>query len=262
MILSLKLLMAPILIAAATLAGRRWGPAVSGWFISFPFISAPISLILAMQNGFDFAARAAAGTLGGQVCCCVFSAVYLLAAKKLPWWLSAPLAAGAFFGFAALWNTFPQPLLPAFGLLVAVILLLLVVIPRNANPSHRGQSPWWDLPMRMITAILFVFVLTSAAGDLGPQMSGLLSSFPVMGIILASFTHAQQGSQAVHSLLRGSILGSFAIAAFYLTVGGLLPVTGSLFVYLLGAAAAVIANGITLRFTRPRANGSTAGSRE
>lgn len=254
MILPLKLLMAPVLIAAATLAGRRWGPAVSGWFISFPFISAPISLILAMQNGIDFAAQAAAGTLGGQVCCCMFSAAYLLAAKKLPWWLSAPLAAGAYFGCAAVWNAFPQPLLPAFGLLVTAILLLLALIPRSANPAQRGKAPWWDLPTRMITAVIFVSALTSAAGALGPHLSGLLSSFPVMGIILACFTHAQQGSQAAHALLRGSILGSFAIAAFYLTVGGLLPATGSLLIYLLAAAAAIVANGVTLQFTRPRSN--------
>lgn len=258
MILPLKLLMAPVLIAAATLAGRRWGPAVSGWFISFPFISAPISLILALQNGLDFAAQAAAGTLGGQVCCCAFSASYLLAAKKLPWWWSAPLAAGAYFGCGAVWNAYPQPLLPAFGLLVAVIFLLLAFIPRSAHQQQRGQAPWWDLPTRMITAVVFVSVLTSAAGALGPQLSGLLSSFPVMGIILACFTHAQQGNQAVHALLRGSILGSFAIAAFYLTVGGLLPVTGSLLVYVLGAAAAAAANGITLRFMRPRANDGSA----
>lgn len=252
MILSLKLLMAPVLIAAATLAGRRWGPAVSGWFISFPFISAPISLILAMQNGPDFAARAAAGTLGGQVCCCLFSAAYLLAAKKLPWWLSAPLAVGAYFGCAAVWNSYPQPLLPAFGLLVAVILLLLASIPSQSKQQGQRSAPWWDLPTRMAVAVVFVAGLTSTASALGAHLSGLLSSFPVMGIILACFTHTQQGSQAVHALLRGSILGSFAIAAFYLVVGGLLPHTGSLWVYLLAAAAAIIANGLTLRYTHPR----------
>ena len=41
----LKLVLTPTLIGAASLAGRRWGPAVSGWLVGFPFTSAPIALV-------------------------------------------------------------------------------------------------------------------------------------------------------------------------------------------------------------------------
>ena len=36
MILVLKLLLAPLLIYVVTLAGRRWGPTVSGFLIGLP----------------------------------------------------------------------------------------------------------------------------------------------------------------------------------------------------------------------------------
>ena len=244
----LKLLMAPVLIAVATLAGRRWGPGVSGWLIGFPFISAPISMILAIENGPAFAAQAATGTLGGQACVCLFSTAYLIAAHKFSWWFSAPLAILAFFGCAVLWSAFSIALLPALALLLVLAILLLVLVPRETIRRSAARAPWWDVPARMIIAVVFVAALTHAASTIGPQRSGLFSAFPIMGTILACFTHAQQGSRAVTSLLRGSILGSFAIAAFYLVVGVVLPFSGNMLTYLLAAVASILAGGITLRY--------------
>ena len=55
----LKALLAPLLILLATLAGRRWGPGVGGWLAGLPLTSGPVSLILALEQGPEFAARAA-----------------------------------------------------------------------------------------------------------------------------------------------------------------------------------------------------------
>ena len=41
----LKLLLVPLLLAAVTLAGRRWGQSVAGWLGSFPIVAGPILLI-------------------------------------------------------------------------------------------------------------------------------------------------------------------------------------------------------------------------
>jgi hypothetical protein len=35
-LLALELILAPIIIGSASLAGRRWGAAVSGWLVGFP----------------------------------------------------------------------------------------------------------------------------------------------------------------------------------------------------------------------------------
>ncbi len=96
MILALKLVLTPIMIAAASLAGRRWGPAVSGWLMGFPLTSAPVSVFLALQYGPAFAAQAAVGTLGGQASVCVFCLVYSLAAARWAWPASAALGIGGF----------------------------------------------------------------------------------------------------------------------------------------------------------------------
>src|SRR5258705_70258 len=63
--LLLKLLVTPLLIGAASLAGRRWGETVSGWFIGLPLSSGPVCWFLALEQGTGFAAAAARGCLGG-----------------------------------------------------------------------------------------------------------------------------------------------------------------------------------------------------
>src|SRR5256885_13738533 len=60
-----KLLLTPLLIAAVTLAGRRWGPAVGGWLAGLPLTSRPVSVFLALEQGPGVAARAAVGALAG-----------------------------------------------------------------------------------------------------------------------------------------------------------------------------------------------------
>lgn len=64
-LLAFKLILAPILIALATLIGRRWGHGVSGWIAALPLTSGPVSLIFAIQYDAAFAAQAAIGTLAG-----------------------------------------------------------------------------------------------------------------------------------------------------------------------------------------------------
>jgi hypothetical protein len=39
-----KLVLTPLLVAMASLAGRRWGPLLSGWLVALPLTSGPIVL--------------------------------------------------------------------------------------------------------------------------------------------------------------------------------------------------------------------------
>ncbi len=250
MILALKLFLTPLFIASVSLAGRRWGPAVSGWLIGLPLTSGPVSLILAAQNGLDFAARTAIGNLGGQASVCLFCLAYSYAAQRLGWLPAAVLASLAFLLSVFVWNLFSLALLPSFLLLLLAIALILRLIPRYPAVVQTSRLPAWDLPARMAIAAAFVFLLTTFAARLGPQLSGLLSPFPVFAVILAAFTHQQQGGQAAARLLRGYVFGSLGYACFFLVVGTLLPAWGILWTYLLATILAVGLNAFTMLRTR------------
>jgi hypothetical protein len=55
-ILALKLLLAPMLVVASSLAGRRWGPRLAGILVVLPIVAGPILLILYLEHGGRFAA--------------------------------------------------------------------------------------------------------------------------------------------------------------------------------------------------------------
>jgi hypothetical protein len=249
-VLVLKLVLTPCMIAAASLAGRRWGPAVSGWLMGFPLTSGPVSVFLDLQYGPAFAGQAAVGILAGQASVCMFCLVYSRAALRRRWPASAGLGILTFLVSTLVWNRFTLTLWPTFAILLVVIFVVARLIPRRSVPAGSVPLPDWDLPARMIVATVFVLLLTTFANALGPQLSGLIAPFPIFGTVLAVFTHRQQGGIAATQLLRGVVLGSVAFAAFFLVVGGLLPSVPGVWTYLLATLAALVVNGFSLRLAR------------
>ncbi|HEX6510708.1 MAG TPA: hypothetical protein VF157_00290, partial [Chloroflexota bacterium] len=73
------------MIAAATLAGRRWGPSLSGWLVGLPFTSGPVVFFLALERGTGFAATAALGVVLGVTSQAVFGLAYIRTAVGRGW---------------------------------------------------------------------------------------------------------------------------------------------------------------------------------
>lgn len=249
MILAFKLLITPVLIGTVTLAGRRWGSIVSGLLIGLPLTSGPISFILAHQFGLEFASRAAIGCLIGQVSICAFCVSYTLVARKAGWLICILTGIAAFLACTALGNAISWELLPALLLLLSVIALAVRTIPQHKLAHRPSLPPKWDLPARIVTATSFVIALTTVANTLGPQLSGLISPFPIFGIVFAAFTHSQQGAKATTNLLRGIVLGSGSYAAFFLIVGALLTHAGIALTYLMASTAAITISGMYYRLS-------------
>lgn len=235
----LKLLLVPSLIALVTLAGRRWGPSVAGWLSAFPIVSGPILLAIALEQGSDFAAVAAANTLLAVLAVLVFSVAYAriaaragvlacLGAALLAWGLAVAVLQGVRL---APWIGF---LLVAAGLLAAPRLIGLPPAPAaiNAGPSR-------DLPWRMLAGAVLTLGVTGAASGLGPALSGLFAMFPVMSTVLVGFSHRASGAGFAVALLRGMVGGYYAFAVFCLTLAVLLPGRAPGPVFLLATACAL-----------------------
>src|SRR5262245_32371304 len=108
--LTLKIAITPLLILAASWAGRRWGEAVGGWLVGLPLTSGPIAFFLALDHGTDFAAAAAAGSLGGALAQACFCIAYGRAATYLPWPFALALGSAAFAVSAGLLQAARLPL--------------------------------------------------------------------------------------------------------------------------------------------------------
>ncbi len=258
MILTLKLILSPLLIAVVSLAGRKWGESVSGWFLGFPLTSMPISLVLALQHGTDFAASSAAGNLGGQASVCVFCLVYGVSALRFNWPVSAVAGITAFFASVAVLNQFSLTTFSAFVIILSIVAITFTLLPKSGGEVKTTVLPAWDLPLRMALAAAFVFGLTLVADRLGPQLSSLLATFPVFGLIMSIFTHQQGGSAAALKLFRSYISASAGYAFFYLIVGTLLTRLGIGFTFLLATLVIFVINGLTLYALQKRGQ-SAAG---
>jgi hypothetical protein len=252
--LPLKLLLTPTLIAAASLAGRRWGPAVGGWLVGLPFTSAPVALIVTLTHGVAFGSSVAVGTLAGTASQVGFAAAYAWSARRLPWPLALACACAGFGACTALLEPRPLPLLPVLALVVAVLLAGLVVLPRQKShgPATRGAYPAWDLPARMAAATTLVVVLTTTAPLLGAHLTGLLTPFPLYATVLRVFGHRQHGPEAAIGALRGLVLGLFAFAAFFSVLGALLVRGGALLGFAAALAAALSVQSVSLLVVRRR----------
>ncbi len=260
MVLTLKLLLTPCLITLVSLIERRWGTDVSGWFMGFPFISAPISIIVAIQYGPGFAARSAVGTLGGLTSVCAFCLVYTLAALKFNWPACLAAAMSAFLLVTASWSAARLPLGPTLAIDAVALLVVLGVMPRRASLGNQTRLlPKWELPLRMVLAAAFVWLLSTTADLLGPSLSGLLAPFPVITSVIAPFTHRRFGAAAVTQLLHGIVLGLFSFATFYIVLVSLLPNLPLPWPYVAATAASALFHGLALRLLLLRPAGGPTG---
>jgi hypothetical protein len=238
MIFFLKLLLVPTLIALVTLAGRRWGPSVAGWLSAFPIVSGPILLAIALEQGADFAAQAAANTLLAVLAILVFSIAYARCAH-----LGMPRAmAAALFAYALAVLVLKSVSLPLWAGFAAVVLGLLAA-PRLFGPAP-GQALAGktanDLPWRMLAGAALSLSVTYAAASLGPRLSGLFAMFPVMSTVLVGFSHRASGPGFAVALLRGMVNGYYAFAVFCLVLSLLLRSQPIAIAFLLATGAALV----------------------
>ena len=235
--LPLKLVVTPVLITGATLVGRRWGDAMSGWLVGLPLTSGPVVFFLALDQGNRFAAVAALGVLLGVTSQAVFGLAYVWLGGKRSW--TVGVAAGT----------------PPYGTGCWVIAIALM--PRNViRISEAGKAEPADIPLRIAIATGLVVGLTAVAPALGPRLSGLLSPFPLYAAILAVFAHRRDGIDSAAAVWRGLMFGLFAFAAFFSVLGATLGSLGIGGAFLLAVVVALVIQAAALVALRPRVKGT------
>ncbi len=220
-LLAVKVLLAPGFVVAASLAGRRFGARIAGMLGGLPVVAAPILLVYALAHGDGFAANASAATVLGLISLMGFVIVYARLSGMLAWWLSLPASWAAFALLTFLFSVVEVSALLALIFVGMTLLVAPALLPQGGLAATRQRLsplPSWDLPLRAASALALVLALTAAAGWLGPRVSGLLATFPVIASVLAVFTHTQRGHNEVLRLLRGLLLGYAAYALFCFTL--------------------------------------------
>lgn len=253
-ILVLKLVMAPVIIGSASLAGRRWGPAVSGWIVGMPLTSGPVIFFVALSHEAAFAVDAALGVISGGLSLVAYALTYAWLARRFRWYVALP---GSFLVFAistSLLQSVTLPLVPVFLLVCAAIALGLRLMPQGAPEAGETKPGSWDIPSRILVGTSFILLITGGASLLGPRLTGLLTTVPLYVTILAIFAHRRQGPAAAAHVLRGLLYGMFAFAGFFLSLGLLLERAGTGISFAAAITAALLIQGTSLWILRRHAS--------
>ncbi len=220
-LLALRFLLAPALVAAASLATRKWGDSVGGWLAAFPFVAGPLLLVMTLEHGPRFGASSALSALSGITALAVFAVCYAHLARRIHWAMALPIGWSLYLASAALMRPvelgFPARLAGALASLWFAKTLLPRSIPTAGSDEIR-RLPAWDLVARSGSAAALVGTVATLSQALGPDWSGLLTPFPIATTILVAFAHAQDGHPAVARMLEGFIPALSGLALFFATL--------------------------------------------
>ena len=253
--LLLKLLLVPGLVAAVTVAVRRWGPAVGGWLAGLPVVAGPVLVFYALEQGTPFAARAANGTLTGLIATTAFVVAYARASVRWRWPVCMVLGWTAFAAVLLVLHAVQLGVVSSFVYVVVATVTGRRALPRLQPaplyaPARYSRT---DLPIRLVATATLVVSLTGLANRLGPSLSGLLNAFPVLTTIIAVFTHAQRGRAAMVHFLNGYLQSVVGFALFCVVMAAALPWLG-LARALIAALAVQFASHALLLWRVSRAN--------
>ena len=251
----LKLILAPLIIGSASLAGRKWGPAVSGWIVGMPLTSGPVIFFVALSHDSGFAANAALGVLSGGLSLVAYTLTYSWLARRFRWQVTIAGSLLVFSISTALLQNFTFPLLPVFGMVCAALIIGLRLMPKDVVEKESDSKPGrWDIPVRIFIGTSFILLLTGIAPLIGPRLTGLLTTIPLYITILTVFAHRDQGPTAAAHVLRGLLYGMFAFTGFFIALNLLIMKVSLAVAFGIAILVALTIQGLSLLILRQRHN--------
>lgn len=243
--LLLKLTLIPLAVLALGIMERLHGPRVAGWLSGFPVVAFPLLLFVTLDHGGAFGSASALGAWYGLVAWLSFAMTYSWCSRRLHWlWcLVISFAVWTVMAIAMLeaqklsaWTE----LLPVLAFIVA-----LVSYPRGEASDEQREHVWWGLPARMIAGAVLTVVVTQFSESLGSRWSGMFSTFPMLGSVIAVSNHIQYGPRAVQEAVAGMSMGLASIGAFCFVLYLLLPTASMWTAFGLALAASSSAHALT-----------------
>jgi hypothetical protein len=245
-----KIFAVPFAVALATLAMRRWGPAVVGMLMGLPLMTGPISLFLALDQGIGFAVAALVGVLLAVAAMGPYAVAYYWSAPYVHWTASLALSIAAFAGAGWCLQGLAINLREAAVLAGASLLLALLLMPRVKVGRLSLSPPWWDLPFRMAVTAMLVVSVTALAERLGPKLSGIFGTLPIITCVVLSFTQQHAGPAPTRAVMRAISLSMLSFVVFFVLVGEAIGTLGIAWAYALATTATVGASLTTAMLDR------------
>ncbi|MFN9028721.1 MAG: hypothetical protein ACK5XM_00555 [Betaproteobacteria bacterium] len=213
-------------VAIVLMTVSRFSRRLGGLLAGLPVITAPALFWLVHEQGADFAALAATGSVAASAAAALYALAYGRIARRLgP--LSTLLPSLALGGLAAMVMS-AAALTTGIALLLALAACTLTwrmlhppAAPRSSAAS--GRAPLRSILVLSGTAALVSLVVSLTSLQLGPYWSGLLASVPIISTCALVQQHVTLGGKSLHPFLAGYVDGLLAKAVFAASFAWLLP---------------------------------------
>jgi hypothetical protein len=245
-----KIFAVPLLVAMATLAIRRWGAAIGGLLTGLPFMTGPTSFFLAVDQGVDFAIAANIGVILAVAAVGPWAVAFYWLAERCNWLVCLAGGLAAFGATSWLLQPLQVGVRTAVAIAYASVIASILLMPRVQIPREIPKPPWWDLPVRMIVTGLVVVSVTLLAEHLGPRLSGIVATLPIVSGVVACFTQRTMGAPLTRTMLRGLVTGMFAFVAFFIVVGEAVRPLGLAYAYALAVLVTLPLSGLVAAIDR------------
>ncbi|NVJ90959.1 MAG: hypothetical protein HWE34_04845 [Methylocystaceae bacterium] len=245
----IKTLVTITIVLGLSVVAERVSPRWAGLLGGYPLGTAIVLIFIGYQEGTDFAAQSAVHTLAGLTANLAVFAAYGLVLTLRPassFILPSLSALAAFFVVAIPLSKLDFDLVGALIFIVIVIALCLFAFKRFGDMKilTAVRLSFWVTFVRAAMACFVVLSITGLADQMGPEMAGVLASFPSTVFPMVVIIHFTYGPAPVLTIIKhfptglGAMITFGVVYALYLVDLGLLLGTlvsfGAATVYLLG----------------------------
>lgn len=218
-----------------TFIAERASTRLAGVLLGFPLGAGLSILFFGIEQGALFAAESALWGIPGILASLAFALAYLMGVKYLTQEKYLKIICCALLGIAGffaasliiyllmpktVWLNIPITISGVFG-----FAFLFRKLPVN-KISLKAPVTALTLGVRAGFTALVVLLITSIAQLIGPQWSGLFSTFPVTLLPVVVILHHHYGADMVPTLLRELPFGLLAIVVFDFVVAKSFPFFG------------------------------------
>ncbi len=221
-LLLVKLAVTMVAVVGLTLVAERISARAAGILAGFPHGIAIVLYFIGVEQGAEFAARAAGFATAGLAGNVVLAWIYARLAMRLGRGIGA-VAGAALGGVAAflavaggLKLISPGPLLAPLITLAAIVLVWLLVRREFGQEAARPPVRVSELLVRAAIAGAIVVLITGLAGLLGSTWAGLLAGFPVVTFPVLVIMHWRHGPAPVAGIVRHYPFGIMALLIYTL----------------------------------------------
>lgn len=247
-LLILKAIVSIAIVVGLSIAAERAGPRLAGLLIGLPLGAGMVVIFTGYEQGADFAAASAVHMVPGFITTIVFIYVYgAIAARQdiggLRGIVAPSLAANAGYAAAAWMISHVQ-----VPLQYSVPFIIVSIIIGNRMMGYLPDKPitarvtfgWKVLAFRAGMATTVIVIITSIAGEVGPQWTGILTAYPITLFPLILVLHITYAGAEVAAVLKHVPFALGSVTSFCIAIVFATPAFGLWVGILLAYAAAAV----------------------